>query len=150
MEDNPVYLTRFAVKDINVLSQIFEEGNLKPQDDLKLEYTSTTDTHFLWLQQKHAITHKLKTIIKQNPGNDSNVLIQDYHLIKGALILTIEKLSFREFYSILINLRINLHQMSTFRKSDLKINFNWRKIYILPGYKNYLNVFALLPIQNSQ
>ena len=102
MEDNPVYLTRFAVKDINVLSQIFEVGNLKPQDDLKLDYTSTTDTYFLWLQRKHAITHQLKTIIKQNPGNDSNVLIQDYHLIKGALILTIEKLSFREFYSILI------------------------------------------------
>ena len=93
MEDNPVYLTRFAAKNINVLSQIFEEGNLKPWDDLKLEYTLTTDAYFLWLQQKHAIPHKLKTMIKQNPANDSNVLIQDYHLIKGALILTLEKLS---------------------------------------------------------
>ena len=49
-------------------------------------------TYFQWLQLKHAIPRKWKTIIKQNPGNVSNLLIQDHHLIKGAKILTLEKL----------------------------------------------------------
>ena len=38
MEDNPVYLKKFAAKNINFLSQLLEEGNLTPWDDLKLEY----------------------------------------------------------------------------------------------------------------
>ena len=37
IEDNPVWLTKFAVKNINFLSQLCKEGNLKPWDDLKLE-----------------------------------------------------------------------------------------------------------------
>ena len=36
IEENPVYLTKFAAQNINFLSQIFEEGNLKPWDGLKL------------------------------------------------------------------------------------------------------------------
>ena len=38
----------------------------------------------------------MKTIIKQNPGNVSDLLIYDLHLIKGAQILTLEKLSSKE------------------------------------------------------
>ena len=36
IEENPVYLTKFAAQNINFLSQIFEEGNLKLWDSLKL------------------------------------------------------------------------------------------------------------------
>ena len=37
-----------------------------------------------------------------NPGNVRNLLIQDHHLIKWVQILTLEKLSSKELYSILI------------------------------------------------
>ena len=45
-DDNLVYSTKFAATNINFLSQLFEEGNLKPQDDLKLEYNLTNETYF--------------------------------------------------------------------------------------------------------
>ena len=45
IEDNHVYLTKFAAKSINFLSQFFEEGNLKLWDDLKLEYNLANETY---------------------------------------------------------------------------------------------------------
>ena len=101
IEDNPAYLTKFAAKN-TFLCQLFEEGNWKPLDKLKLEYNLTKETYFQWLQLKHAAPHNWKTNIKQNPRNASNFLIQDHHLTKGARLLTFEKLSFKELYSILI------------------------------------------------
>ena len=65
-------------------------------NDLKIEHNLTNETYFWWLQPKHVIPHKWKTIIKQNPGNVSNLLIHDHHLIKGARMLTLEKLSSKE------------------------------------------------------
>ena len=97
-----MYLTKFAAKSINFLSQLFEEGNLELWDDLKLEYNLANETYIQQLQQKLAITHKWKTNIVRKPGNVSNHLIQDHHLIKEARILTLEKLSSKELYSILI------------------------------------------------
>ena len=79
-----MYLTRSAAKNINFLSQLFDEGNLKHWRDLKLKYNLTNGTYFQWLQRKHADPRKWKTNIKQNPGNVSNLLIQDRNLIKEA------------------------------------------------------------------
>ena len=95
-------LIKLAAKHIDFLSQIFEGRSLKSWNDLKIEYNLTNETYFQWLQLKHAIPHKWKTIIKQNPGNVSNLLIHDHHLIKGARILSLEKLPFKEFCSILM------------------------------------------------
>ena len=36
IEDNLVYLIKFAAKNINFLTQLFEEGNFKPWEGLKL------------------------------------------------------------------------------------------------------------------
>ena len=119
-EDNPLCLTKFAAKNIDFLSQLFDGASLKSWNDLKIEYNLTNETYFQWLQLKHAIPHKCKTIIKQNPGNVSDLLIHDHHLIKGARILPLEKLSSKELYSILIKkLQVNFHQMFILRKSFL-------------------------------
>ena len=47
---------------MNFLSQLFEWGSLKPCNDLKIEYNLTNEVYFQWLQLKHAIPHKWKTI----------------------------------------------------------------------------------------
>ena len=75
---------------------------MKSWNDIKIEYNLTNETYFQRLQLRHAIPHKWKTIIKQNPGNVSDLLIHDHHLIIGAQILTLEKLSSKELYSILL------------------------------------------------
>ena len=84
VEDNPAYLTKFAAKNINFLSQLFKEGKLKPWNDLNREYSLTNETYFQWLQLRQTIPYKWKTIIKQNPDNVNNLLIEDHHIIKRA------------------------------------------------------------------
>ena len=95
-EDNPVYLTKFAANNIIFLSQLFEEGNLKPWKELNGKYNSKNKTYFQWLQLNLAIPHKWKTKIKQSPGNISNLLIQHHLLIKEARIWTLEKMTSKE------------------------------------------------------
>ena len=50
IEDNHVYLRKITAKNISILSQLFEEGNLKPWDNLKLEHNLTNNTYSQWLQ----------------------------------------------------------------------------------------------------
>ena len=95
-------LTKLATKNIDFLSQLFEGASLKSWNDFKIAYNLTNETYFQWLQLKHAIPHKWRTIIKHNPGIVRDLLIHDHNLIKGARILTLEKLSSKESYSILI------------------------------------------------
>ena len=61
-----MYLTKFSAKNMNTLSQLFEEVNFKPWYDLKLECSLTNKTYFQWSQLKHAFLHKWETNIKQN------------------------------------------------------------------------------------
>ena len=115
IKDNLVCLTNFATKNIHFLSQLFEGGTLKSWSDLKIKYNLTNETYLQWLQLKHAIPHNWKAIIKQNPDNASSFLIHDYHFIKGVRMLTLEKLSSKELYSILIRKFTN--------KPSSKVNF---------------------------
>ena len=104
---------------------------MKPWNDLKLEQNLTIETYIQWLQIKHVIPHNWKTSIGQNLGNASNLLIQDHHLIKGVQILTLKKLSFKELYSVLINLTSEPSSNIQFEKTFPNMKFSWRKIYIL-------------------
>ena len=63
----------------------------------------------------------------------ADLLIHDHHLIKRARILTLEKLSSKELYSILITKLTNKPSSNVyFEKIFPNIKLNWRKIYILP------------------
>ena len=89
--------------------------------------------------------------MKQNPGNVNssrpevlehlrwllldviNILIQNHRLIKRARILTLEKPSSKELYSILVTKFTNKHSSNVyFEKIFPNMKFNWRKIYVLP------------------
>ena len=74
IEDNPVCLTKLTAKNIDFLSQLFDRGSLESWNNLKIEYNLTNETYFQWLQLKHAIPHKWKTIIKQNLGIVTDLL----------------------------------------------------------------------------
>ena len=47
-----MWLTKFAAKNIDFLTQLFDEGSLKQIETL------TNQTDFQWLHLKHAIPHK--------------------------------------------------------------------------------------------
>ena len=94
---------------------------------------------------KHATPHKWKTIIKQNLGIVGKVLIQDHHLIKEARILTLEKLSSEELYSILITNLTNKPSSNVyFEKIFPHMKFDWRKIYMLPRITRIYYLHVLL------
>ena len=47
-------LTKFATKNVDFLSHLFEEGSLKSWNNLKIEYNLTNESYFQWLQLKHS------------------------------------------------------------------------------------------------
>ena len=122
-----MYLTKFVSKNVDFLFQLFEEGNLKPWDDIELKYNLTNETCFQWLQLKHTIPHNLKTSIEQNPGNVSNLVIQDRH----KTMVTLEKLFSMELHLVLVT-KFTYRPSSNvyFEKIFSNIKLDWRKIYI--------------------
>ena len=121
-------LTKFAAKNIDFLSQLFKGGSWKSWSDQKIEYNLINETYFQWLQLKHSILHKWKSIIKQNSSSVGELLIHDHHLIKEARILTLEKLSSKEFYSVLITKFTNTSSSNVyFEKIFPNMKPDWRK-----------------------
>ena len=110
-----------------------------------MEGESPNETYFQWLQPKHNTSQMWKTNTKQNLGNVRNLLIQDHHLIKGARILTLEKLSSEELYSMLITKFIDKPSSNVYFENVFpNTKFDWTKMDILNRIKTintYLRSF---------
>ena len=52
-----------------------------------------------WVQLKHAIPKRWKTLTSKYSDTDKENLCQNNHVIKGARVLSIDKLSSKEIYS---------------------------------------------------
>ena len=59
--------------------------------------------YFQWLQLIDFISQRWKIIIKENYGNAINLIIYDHHLVKSSRVITLDKLTSTEIYSILIS-----------------------------------------------
>ena len=67
------------------------------------EYHLANDMYFQWAQLIHVIPQIWKNKIKQNlTKNKRNVLVLNHHLIENSRILTLDKRTVKEIYSILI------------------------------------------------
>ena len=67
------------------------------------EYHLANDMYFQWAQLIHVIPQILKNKIKQNlTKTERDVLVLNHHLIENSRILTLDKLTVKEIYSILI------------------------------------------------
>ena len=75
--------------------------------NLKDRYELTYNIFFQWAQLKHAIRPRWKIIIFDYSDINLNDLFQNHHVIKGARILPLGKLSSEEIYSILISNIVN-------------------------------------------
>ena len=110
-----------------------------------MEGESPNETYFQWLQPKHNTSQMWKTNTEQNLGNVRNLLIQDHHLIKGARILTLEKLSSEELYSMLITKVIDKPSSNVYFENVFpNTKFDWTKMDILNRIKTinmYLRFF---------
>ena len=75
-----------------------------------------------------------KDKVKQNLSkNESNLLLLNHHLIKNARILTLDKLTSKEIYSVSISSPKNRHtSQNYFENSFPNYSFDWKQIYLLP------------------
>ena len=89
--------------------------------------------YFQWAQL-HEIPQIWKNKIKQNlTKNESNLVALNHYLIKNARNLTIDKLTTKEIYSILISSHKNkLISQSYFENLFPHYTFDWKQIYLLP------------------
>ena len=90
--------------------------------------------YFQRAQLIHAIPQIWKDKIKQNLSkNESNLLVLNHHLIKNARILTLDKLTVKKIYSVLISsLKNKPTSQNYFENSFPNYTFDWKQIYLLP------------------
>ena len=88
---------------------------------------------FQWAQLKHAIPPRWKNIIVDYSNISENDSCQNHHVIKGARILPLDKLSSKEIYSILISNIVNKPTSNIyFEKLFENTTLDWNKIYLSP------------------
>ena len=63
---------------------------------------------YKWFQLLHAIPYQWKSIIKTTDDSSTNIVYLGNHLTKNGRIIALEKLFWKEFYSLII-----LQNMST-------------------------------------
>ena len=132
VEINSIYLIRFSEKNINYVSQLSRpDGSIKTWHELKTEHELHENSYFQWLQVISAIPEGWKFIIKETHESTTNLIIHDHHVIKGSRILTLNKLSSTEIYSILISKfqnkpSSNFYFENLFNDNDI----DWATIYI--------------------
>ena len=69
-----------------------------------IEYNLHESFHFQWLQfQKEFFPERWKFIIEENYENATNLIIHDQHLVKESRVITLDKLTSTEIFSILIS-----------------------------------------------
>ena len=90
---------------------------------------------FQWAQLIYAILQIWKNKIKQNlTKSESNLLNLNHHLIKNARILTLDKLTAKEIYSVLISsLKNKPTCQSYFENLFPNYTFDWAQFFLLPG-----------------
>ena len=101
IEGTVIHFPKFSNKGINFLSQLFENGRIISWINLKDRYELPSNMYFRRAQLKHVIPPKWKQIIFDYSDINENDLCQNHHLIKGARILPLDKLSSNKIYLIL-------------------------------------------------
>ena len=82
---------------------------------------------------KHAIPTRWKIVIFDYNDINENDLCQNHHVIKGARILPLGKLSSMEIYSILISNTVNKPTLNIyFEKLFGNSTLDWNNIYLSP------------------
>ena len=97
---------------------------------MKDEYHLDSDMYFQCAQLIHAIPQIRKD--KNLSKNESNLLDLNHHLIKNARILTLDKLTAKEIYLILISsLKNKSVSQNYFQNLFPSYTFDWKQIYLL-------------------
>ena len=110
------------------------------------------NSYLKWLQLVDSIPERWKFIIRENCENASNLIIDDHHLIEGSRVITLDKLTSTEIYSILISKVRSKHSCNIYFKNLVNgYNIDWTAIYMLPHlvtYNTYMRSFQYKILNN--
>ena len=91
----------FSKKYINYVSQLFNEnGSVKQWHEFKREHNLYESFYFQRLQLIDSISQRWKIIMKETYENDANLISHEDYLVKGSRVITSDKLTSTEIYSI--------------------------------------------------
>ena len=99
----------------------------------QVQTPKTNKVKFKWIQLIHSLPKPWIEQLFIDPGNSTNLAIQDHPLIKNHQILCLNKLDSKELY--------NIHLLANFLEPTSQAYFEnvfaghvfkWNKIYILP------------------
>ena len=148
-----IYFLTFSEKSISYVLQLFSDNDsIKKWHEFKREYNLHESSCLKWLQLVDSIPERWKFIIKENYENATNLIIHDHHLIKGSRVITLDKLTPTEIYSILIS-KVQNKPFSNIYFENLFNGYNigWTAIYVLPclvKYNTYMRSFQYKILNN--
>ena len=133
IDNNSVHFKEFSSHNINFINQLFtSEGEFKDWNHIKREFQLTNNLYYKFTQISHAIPKKWKQILREN-GAKTYVIYLDHHLIKNNLLLSLEKLTSKELYSILISKKTSIPTSQQYFNSFFPdSNLDWKLLYLLP------------------
>ena len=106
--------------------------NIKSWEDIKIEFDLKDTQKIYWLQIIDALPKSWKDAILKDRGNAKNLVIFDHHIVRKSQICSLNKLTSKELYLILVDANIvkptaQDYFESLFESSD----FNLKKNYLL-------------------
>ena len=148
-----IYFLTFSEKSISYVLQLFSDNSsIKKWHEFKREYSLHESSCLKWLQLVDSIPERWKFIIKENYENATNLIIHDHHLIKGSRVITLDKLTPTEIYSILISKVQNKPFFNIYFENLFNgYNIDWTAIYMLPcllTYNTYMRSFQYKILNN--
>ena len=100
----PVNFSFLSDKNLNFIGQLFNDnGNMKPWEDIKIEFHLKDTQKIYWLQIIDALPKSWKDIILKNKGNAKKLVIFDHHIVRKSQICSLSKLTSKELYLILVD-----------------------------------------------
>ena len=95
---------RFSEHNMNFVMDLSEKsGKLKSWYVFKTENNLNHTSYFRWLQLTDTISKTWKDIVQNNINNNGSLTFKDHHILQSTRILSINKLTARELYSILMS-----------------------------------------------
>ena len=148
-----IQFSRFSETNIHYVSQFLNDnGSIKQWHEFRAKYNLHENSYFQWLQLIDSITEKHKFIIKKDYEKATILITHDHHLVKGSRVITLDKLTSTEIYSILIfkyqkHSPSNIYFKNLFNDNDI----NWAAIYKLPTlvtHNTYMRSFQYKILNN--
>ena len=119
----------FSDKNVNVIGQLFNDNkNIKLWKNTEFEF-HLKDTHKIyWLQIIDALPKSWKDAILKDKGNAKNLVIFDHHIVRKSQICSLNKLTSKELYLILVDANtVKPTAQDYFENLFESSDFNWKK-----------------------